>query len=226
MFDLHFWGFGAAKSPLLGNNNAWFEMEENLYLIDCGESSFQPAVRTLDFGKYRCVYVLITHMHSDHTGGLGSLLSWMAVQGQKNVVLVHPLDTPVQMLNLQGVGRHFYRYMTELPPESPVQAKIVEVQHVGSMKSYAYLLKCADDCIYYSGDAAFLPAEMAEAFLNGSIRRIYHDTASHESNNHCWVQRLMDAIPPEKRKEVYCMHLDGEYTPLLRELGFSVVNVK
>lgn len=226
MFDLHFWGCGAAKSPQLGNNNAWFEVEENLYLIDCGESSFQPAVHTLDFAKYCCVYVLITHMHSDHTGGVGSLLSWMAFKGQKNVVLVHPLDTPVQMLTLQGVGQHFYRYMTELPPESPVQAKIVEVQHVGSMKSYAYLLKSKDDCIYYSGDAAFLPAEMAKAFLNGAIRRIYHDTASHESSNHCWVQRLCDAIPPEKRKDVFCMHLDGEYAPKLRELGFSVVEVK
>lgn len=223
MFHLHFLGCGAAHHPAFGNNNAFFEMEEDLYLIDCGESSFQKAIQTLDFTRYRCVYVLITHMHSDHTGGLGSLLSYMAFQGQKNVVLVHPLDTPVQMLNLQGVGRHFYRFVTELPVESPVQAQAIEVQHTGSMKAFAYLMKCADDCIYYSGDAAFLPADVLRDFLQGKIRLIYHDTASHESNNHCWFQRLMDVIPKQERSRVFCMHLDGDYANMLVEKGFSVV---
>ena len=223
MFDLHFFGCGAAHNPSFGNNNAFFEMGENLYLIDCGESSFQKAIHMLDFNRYRCVYVLITHMHSDHTGGLGSLLSYMAFQGQKNVVLVHPVDTPVQMLNLQGVGKHIYQYCTEMPADSPVQAKAIEVQHTGGMKSYGYLLTCEDDCIYYIGDAAFLPDEITAAFLQKQIRLIYHDVASHESNNHCWYQRLIDAIPMQERFRVYGMHLDADYGSMLEKQGFSVV---
>ena len=39
------------------------------------------------------------------------------------------------------------------------------------------------------------------------------------------LDALCDLIPPERRKDVFCMHLDGDYESLLAQMGFSVVQV-
>ena len=65
--------------------------------------------------------------------------------------------------------------------------------------------------------------KVAQGYLEGKIARLYHDTASHESAGHCCYRRLAERIPPEKRAGVNCMHLDGDYAGMLREMGFSVV---
>ena len=39
MFDLKFLGRGAAFCPAFGNTNAFFEMEEDLFFLDFGESA-------------------------------------------------------------------------------------------------------------------------------------------------------------------------------------------
>ena len=39
--ELKFTGIGAAYYPVLGSNCAFFEHDNCLYLIDCGESTFR-----------------------------------------------------------------------------------------------------------------------------------------------------------------------------------------
>ena len=103
------------------------------------------------------------------------------------------------------------------PPDSPVSAQFVPVQHASDMQCFGYVLRTGDDSLYFSGDAARLPEQVKERFLAGEIKRIYHDTASHESQAHCWYRRLEDDIPPQRRSDVFCMHLDGDYADQLRQ---------
>ena len=124
---------------------------------------------------------------------------------------------------LEGIGKELYHYLPALPADCPVSAVPCPVQHAADMACFGYILRTAEDSLYFSGDAAQPPADVVRQFLQGDIRRLYHDTASHESQAHCWYKRLEAAIPPEKRRDVYCMHLDGDYVQMLRELGFSVV---
>ena len=90
-------------------------------------------------------------------------------------------------------------------------------------RCFGYELTDGEETIYFSGDAADVPQSVAEGYLNGRIARIYHDTASHESEGHCWYKRLEKTFPPEKRAGIYCMHFDGDYVEQMRALGFSVV---
>lgn len=97
------------------------------------------------------------------------------------------------------------------------------VQHALDIHAYGYRLTCDGETLYYSGDAAQLPPSVLEDFLAGKISHIYHDTASHPSDSHCYYQRLVDAIPPALRSRVSCMHLDCDMEQQLRALGFDVV---
>ncbi len=223
--ELHFLGRGAAFYPAFGNTNAYFTEENDLFFLDFGESAFEKAVRLLDLKSYRNIYVLLTHLHADHAGSLASLCSYTHLVLGLTIRIVHPEDTVNQLLRLQGIGEELYQYLPRLPEGCPVTAQPCPVQHVDDMRCFGYVLRTKDDSLYFSGDSHSLPEEVLNRFLSGDIRRLYHDTASHDSEAHCWYRRLVDAIPEEKRKNVWCMHLDGDYEGMLKELGFNVVTV-
>lgn len=221
--ELKFLGRGAAFYPAFGNTNAFFTEGEDLFFLDFGESAFEKAVRLLDLKQYRHIYVLLTHLHADHAGSLASLCSYTHLVLGLTIYVVYPEHTVEQLLRLEGIGKELYHYLPALPADCPVSAVPCPVQHAADMACFGYILRTAEDSLYFSGDAAQPPADVVRQFLQGDIRRLYHDTASHESQAHCWYKRLEAAIPPEKRRDVYCMHLDGDYVQMLRELGFSVV---
>ena len=221
--ELSFFGRGAAFYPAFGNTNAFFEEDGDLFFLDFGESAFEKAVRLLDLTKYRHIWVLLTHLHADHAGSLASLCSYTHLVLGLTIRVVHPVNTVVQLLTLEGIGGDLYEYLPALPKDCPVQAEPCPVRHAADMQCFGYVLRTGDDAVYFSGDATDLPAPVRDAFLRGDIRRLYHDTASHDSAAHCWYKRLEAAIPPDRRKDVFCMHLDCDCEKELKELGFSVV---
>lgn len=223
MFDLKFLGRGAAFYPRFGNTNAFFEMDGDLYFLDFGEAAFERVTRLLDLKKYRHVYALITHLHADHAGSLASLMSYTAMVLGVKVNVVHPNGMVNALLAVEGIDPDFYTYMPSLPADCPVQMKPHEVPHAVDMRAYGLELSCADETIYYSGDAAAVPQDVVEGYLSGRIARLYQDTSSHESKGHCYYKKLEALFPAEKRAGVHCMHLDGDYVDLLKGLGFSVV---
>ena len=225
MFDLKFLGRGAAFYPAFGNTNAFFEMGEDLFFLDFGEAAFERVTRLLDLKKYKNIYALITHLHADHAGSLASLMSYSSMVLGITVNVVHPNWSVITLLSVMGIDPTFYRYMPALPKDCPVQMIPHEVAHAKDMRAYGLELSCADETIYYSGDAAMVPQAIVDGYLSGRIARIYQDTSSHESAGHCYYKKLEALFPAEKRTNVFCMHLDHDYVDMLCELGFSVPEV-
>ena len=71
--DLQFLGRGAAFNPKEGNNSAYVIENNQLFLIDCGESIFERIMENGLLDKIDGINVMITHTHSDHVGSLGTL---------------------------------------------------------------------------------------------------------------------------------------------------------
>lgn len=138
MMNLRFFGKGAAFCPSFGNCNAYFEKDGDLFFLDFGESTFEKAVRLLDLTTYGHIYVLITHLHADHVGSLASLISYTACVLNRKVMVIHPEETILQLLSLEGISRDFYTYAKHLPAECPVEATPIPVQHALDMKCYGY----------------------------------------------------------------------------------------
>ena len=223
MQELKFLGYGAAFYPVLGNTNAFFEAEGDLFFLDFGEAAYEKVVRLFDLKKYRNIYVILTHLHADHSGSLASLLSYTHCVLGVQVNVVHPLETVVELLKLQGISPKFYRYMPALPAGCPVEITPYDVPHAADMRAFGYVLREGGEAVYYSGDAADVPGPVLSAFLKGEISRLYQDTASKPSSSHCLYTHLEELIPMESRRRVFCMHLDGNYEHTLRDHGFSVV---
>ncbi len=226
MIRLHFFGKGAAFYPAFGNTNAWFTAGGGLFFLDFGEAAFEKAARLPELRACAEVTVLLTHLHADHAGSLPSLCSYCALVLGKKVTVVHPARAVVDFLTITGISPDFYTWLPALPEDAPVRALAVPVRHAADMACYGWRVSDGEETVYFSGDAAEPPREIVRDFLAGAIGRVYHDTASRESAAHCWVGRLEAAFPPERRGDVYCMHLDSDCEAALRAKGFSVAEAE
>lgn len=227
--ELKFLGKGSAFNPAMKNTSAYFMYERSFFLIDCGESVFEQIYRSEELRGSDNIYVLITHLHADHVGSLGSLISYCRYVLGKYIHVIHPSGTIAGLLTLLGIDGGNYRYHREFPEDlAAVKVTAVPVDHVPDMDCYGYLISAAGETVYYSGDASGIPRHILSGFLSGQINRCYQDTCCQRSNHptHCYIGDLEQAIPPEKRAAVSCMHLDGECRELLRAKGFDVVEVE
>lgn len=225
---LNFLGKGSAFYPVFGNTGAYLRSGSELYLLDCGETIFDTLYRKEDLNSITAVYVILTHLHADHVGSLGTLISYYHCLHGIKVHVIHPESTITQLLTLVGIDPEAYIYLEHLPENrAGLKAEPVPVKHAADMKCYGYLLFDDRECVYYSGDASDVPDEICTRFLTGSVQRIYQDTSTHDSPDpsHCFYGKLEQWVPMEKRMSVYCMHLDSACEELLTEKGFNIVQI-
>lgn len=226
--NLNFIGKGSAFYPPYGNTGAYFIHQDGLYVIDCGESVFEKLYDRIDFDKINHIYVLLTHLHADHVGSLGTLISYCYCVKQKVVNVIHPQAKVVEILRLTGVPAEGYIYHESIPENDyGLKAEPIDVVHAKDMRCYGYVLEDAEEKIYYSGDSADIPESILTRFFSGELARIYQDTSTHNSENpsHCYYGILEEKIPSAERNRVYCMHLDSPCEELLKSKGFQIVEV-
>jgi glyoxylase-like metal-dependent hydrolase (beta-lactamase superfamily II) len=174
----------------------------------------------------------VTHLHADHVGSLGSLISYSFYVTGKKVRVLHPLDTIVQLLDLLGIKRSCYEFVkieegVDVDVGEGIMAKPIRVEHVTDMTCFAYILSDGEEKIYFSGDAKIMPQEVVEGLADGSIDRAYQDTSAKESDHptHATISYLETAIPQELRKKVFCIHLDYDYRHMLEAKGFGTLYI-
>ncbi|MBR4010497.1 MAG: MBL fold metallo-hydrolase, partial [Clostridiales bacterium] len=69
---LTFFGRGSAFTK--EHNSAYFTDGNDLILLDCPMSTFSK-LRARGLSRYESIYVLITHTHGDHVGGVAMLIA-------------------------------------------------------------------------------------------------------------------------------------------------------
>lgn len=222
---LKFIGRGSSFYPVLGSTSSYILIENDLYVFDCGEMVFDHLYRSGMLNQAKNVNVILTHLHADHVGSLGSLISYLYCIKHQIINVLHPNDNVVGLLDLLGIGRNFYRFimLSGKWSDKNISLTPVKVQHVDNMECYGYIVSIGETTIYYSGDSADVPDEIADAYLSGQISELYQDTATVKSSSHCHVERLCELFPENRRNRIYCMHLDGDNKSYLEKLGFSVV---
>lgn len=237
---LQFFGIGSAFNTKLGNNNAFMKHGDELFMIDCGSTTFSRMISSGILDDVKKITVLQTHLHADHVGSLGDLVGYafycVEPKQTAKVTILTPKDLTEdinEILKKVGITNNQYTSVEiegEYRPESLMgitSIKPYKVTHVPHLQCYAYLMKINGQVMYYSGDSNEIPADILEKLKNGSIDLFYQDTskADFEGNVHLSLRKLEELVPVSCRERVYCMHLDEGFS---KEeaigLGFHVVD--
>lgn len=243
---LFFLGRGSSFNTTEGNTSAYYKDKENRFmlLVDCGESVFSKIKENNILKGIDEIVILITHLHPDHVGSLGTLIYYCnyilnikptIINGRKieRDIFSEQLES---FLKLQGIDNSLYNHIeTEYLVKDNRKIKInsIEISHYPKMVSRSFKIWLnygkQEEYIYYSGDTNCCDS-ILENVKNKNCVKLYVDTclAEYEGNVHLSLSKLCRKIKnKEDRKKINCMHIDtNELIAIAKAEGFKVVELK
>ena len=237
--ELKFIGRGAAFNPKEFSNSAYFIEDNNLFLIDCGETVFRQLIVNNILEGIEEVYLMITHTHSDHIGSIGSLASYLYYKMNKKLNIIIPsnpkkdkyLNYIINILEAFSCeDKYLFLKDNELDNKfnSFNNIRYYETIHSNNLDCYCIVFDTKKGYIYYSGDSK--ETKVVEKLIkeNKPIYKMYFDvsTSIEEDSPHLNINKLAETIPEELKTKVYCMHLDSdECIKIIEELKLNLVNL-
>ncbi|MBR1555092.1 MAG: GNAT family N-acetyltransferase [Oscillospiraceae bacterium] len=198
------------------HNSAFFIRNQELVLLDCPISAFQK-YKTLDFRHIRHIYILVTHTHGDHAGGIGSMIqyAWF-VLNHLPVTVVAPSETVKNDLNtllmqIEGCKDFWFELTTAKQLLKDWLIEAIPTEHALTLKEkcFGYYLHLDGRNIIYTGDTAIL-RPFLPYLKKGSI--LYTECSYYWSDVHLHLPQILPDLLAltEKGIRVYLMHLDNE----------------
>lgn len=184
-----------------------------MVIIDCPVSTFQR-LKHSDLSDYEKIYVLVTHTHGDHIGGLGLFVQYAYFALKKPVVVVAPsTDVAKDITTLFAIEGNDPSWC-EVVTTTNIEEKnwfgdCIFTEHSPQLegKCFGYCLFIDDKNIVYTGDTSTL-----KPFLpyleNDSI--LYVDTSVYYGMIHLKLEDALNDFLSLNRRgvKVYLMHLD------------------
>ena len=232
MNKLVFLGRGSGYHTNEGNTSAYIRKNGVLLLIDCGETVFKRILEKNLVEGVKELYVLITHMHSDHIGSLSGFIGFC--YWKYNIVTkiyFNEKEKISMFLELLGLneGESFNVDDAKNKRIDSLKLKFSAsiTKHVKALNTYSYVLRFDEgNDIFYSGDTYETNFDVIPYLESGNL--IYHDVCLNDSkeNVHTSLRALSELIPQKYRNQVYCMHIDGEnFIEEAIKQGFNIVNL-
>lgn len=232
MNKLKFLGRGSGYNVKEGNTSAYIIKNNSLLLIDCGEGIFKRIVETSLIKNIDEIHILITHMHGDHIGSLSSFVGFCLWKYNICCNVYFPEKEKLkEYFKLTGMieGESFnLNDSTNLRiSELELEFSSSLTKHSKKINTYSYMLRfdCGND-IFYSGDTYETNFNMIPFLEKGNV--VYHDTCINdcEENPHTSLRVLCEKVPQNLRRNVYCIHIDGDnFIETVEKEGFSVPHV-
>lgn len=235
--ELKFIGRGSAFNPKEGNNSAYFIDNNELFLIDIGENTFEKIIENNILKNIKQINLMITHTHSDHIGSIGTLISYShyILNNPVNIILpkkAKHLENIQNILDSFGIEKTWYNYITEKRFDNKYltfeKIRHIETKHTPKLNSYGLIFETQNGIIYYSGDTNETRI-IKQIINNQKIDKIYIDTTNldYENNPHLYIGKIKNVVPDELIEKIYCMHINNdECIKEALENGFNVVETE
>lgn len=232
MNKLKFIGRGSGYNVKEGNTSAYIIKDKVLLLIDCGEGVFKRIIETNLTQGMQEIHILITHMHGDHVGSLSSFVGFCFWKYNICSKIYFPEKNNLkQFLELTSM-RENESFIIDDSKSVRIDKLGVEfsakiTKHNKRINTYSYTLKFDEgNDIFYSSDTYETNFDIVPFLREGNIA--YHDTCldDSEGSGHTSLRVLCEKIPIDLRKNVYCIHIDGEnFIETVEKEGFKVPHV-
>lgn len=192
--SLKFIGRGSAFNIKEENTSAYIKNDNTLLLIDCGETTFKNILKLNLLDNVENIYVLITHLHSDHVGSLSSLIYYCYNLDINVKIFAYRIDDFEKFMMLQGNLKYNtydlfnigYMDRDDIPElgiknisaikcnhcevilksEEFINDKLYSFSQRNLLPACGYLIEFVDESLlYYSGDTCEINREILEDYL-------------------------------------------------------------
>ena len=239
---LRFFGRGSAFADI--QNSAFFVDGEQLVMIDCPMSSFhvlrregpnaiaaayQSSIRGSSSTPaetaespdsepdIRHLYVLVTHTHGDHVGGIPMLIHYAYYIWHIPLTVIAPSDEVRDDLyflinRLEGCGDETYQLVTA-DDTMPWGLRVIPTSHTVELEGrcFGFRLFINQRTVVYTGDTNTLaPFRPYCEGIPGA--QLYTEIAVFSSPVHLYIYDTLDELKAlcDAGTEVFLMHLDDE----------------
>ena len=155
--DLKFIGIGGAFNTKLGNNSAYIEENNKLLFIDIGLDTFDKVVKHKLLENKDEIYVLITHLHGDHVGGLPTFIQYAYFGFNKVVKIVDNSNTFTSnvktLLDITAVGTDNYEFIKIKDLPFSFKVKLRKTKHHPLLECYSIIFEEEKRKILYTSDS-------------------------------------------------------------------------
>lgn len=209
---LKFLGRGSGFSD--EHTSAYFSTKnKEMVIIDCSALALQK-LKHIDLENYKNFYVLITHTHGDHVGGLGLFVQYAFFVLKKHVTIVAPSKEVgkdiLALLTIEGNESSWYELVlaADLKEKDWFCDRIL-TEHAPQLKNkcFGYHLIIDGVNVVYTGDTSTLKPFLPY-LVDGSI--LYVDTSVYYGAVHLKLEDALEDFLSLSRRgvKVYLMHLD------------------
>lgn len=227
--QLRFLGIGAAFYPALGNTGAFFTRGDDLFLIDCGETAFSKLMRAKVLERYPGrITVLLTHLHADHCGSLGTLALYAAEVLKRPLTIVHPHEEVRTLLSCMGAKRDQYT-LVDAYNEGGLSARPVPSPHIPHVPAFSFFITDEVGTYFYSGDNSVLNEEALHGLREGRIAHIWQEVSQFDTlpalPPHLPFETLCRLVKPALRSRFTLMHFNCDFREEALTEGFGVAQI-
>ncbi len=244
-----FIGTGNAFSRRYGHTNALVEAGEIRMMIDFGHLA---PIRLEKYNRNlaEITHVLISHVHSDHTGGLEELAflshfihhrkpTLLLPQGLGEQLWEHSLRGGLEWISdksgepLQGTLDTYFNRVdlgTDWHDLGPICIRVFRTDHVPEKDSWGFIVRdtASGDQMIFGCDTRTLHPELLEDPLSEDFAKgpIFHDCQLSEVGPWSIHIGLNDiAYPPAVQERIVLVHYEDnleEYRTAIQEGGFKI----
>lgn len=210
---LQFSGRGSAFAD--AHNAAFFIEDNDLILLDCPADAFQK-VKKMQLSAIRNIYILVTHTHGDHSGGVGMMAQYAYFILQHPVTVVAPSeavkeDLRLLLMQIEGCEEHWLHLTTAQELHQPWLLRAIPTRHAGTLKDkcLGWQIQTGGRRCIYTGDTAtlspYLPYLQRGDYL-------YTEASAYDSGVHLYLPDILPELIrlTQEGIHVFLMHLDNE----------------
>ena len=210
---LKFLGRGSAFTE--EHNSAYFIENDELILIDCPMSAF-IRLNDKNLALFDHIYVLVTHTHGDHSGGIGMLIDLLQFSVKTPITIVAPskeveADLFYLLSRIEGCSSSWYELINVEDLDKGWFVRSIPTTHTEELegKCFGFQLKVEGRNVVYTGDTnTLIPYE--PYIEKGTY--LYCEISAYKSPVHLYCTDVHDKIKDyiASGVSVYLMHMDDE----------------
>lgn len=218
---IDFIGVGGAFYAQKGCNCAYIKEDNKILFIDFGLDTFDKVLKHNLLDNISNIYVLITHMHADHCGGLPTFIQYCAIVLNVKVNLIKNSETfkkdLTKFLELTAVEDAFYEYVELNELNFSYLIELKETTHTPLLECYSVVFNKEGKKTLYTGDSN--DVEFLKEVINDES---YEDVYTEISDYPMVHMDYKEIIKLDKTK-ITLMHIEcEELYNRVKDLGYKI----